>query len=275
MECTRITFVKLNYRFRLVEFQLNYVLGRTEPRKIMAALNSLPNDLREAYNEVFKRIQMQGPDRKDLVLKIVSWILYAKRPLTMDELREAIAIEPGDTELDANYLLESGFIVEVSESLISYDENSESVSFSHFTVYEFLASLEAPSLLSAVDFAKVCLTCLGFQEFESRCEGPDMMDEMLQKHPFCRYIGKYWGPHLREADQDADVQKLVLCVFASESKRNWALTMKRYITLGAEDMWGHEGQTLFHVIAKNGLTMTCKLALELLSLNGYIISRSH
>ena len=256
----------------MVEFQLNYVLARTEPRKVMAALNSLPNDLHEAYNEVFKRIQMQGPDRKDLVLKIVSWILYAKRPLKMDELREAIAIEPGDTKLDPNYLLEPGFIVEISESLVSYNENSGSVGFSHFTVYEFLASLEAPSLLSAVDFAKVCLTCLDFQEFEARCESPESMEEMLQKHPFCRYIGEYWGPHLREADEDADVQKLVLSVFVSDNKRYWALTMKRYVMCGAEDMWDYKGQTLFHVIAKNGLAMTCRYALEL-SLNGYILSQ--
>jgi len=263
--------VKLNCRFRLVEFQLNYVLARIEPRKIMGALNSLPNDLHEAYNEVFKRIQVQGPDRQDLVLKIVSWILYAKRPLKMDELREAIVIEPGDTELDPNYLLEPGFIVEISESLVSYDEDSGSVGFSHFTVYEFLANLEAPSLLSAVDFAKVCLACLNFQEFESPCESPESMEKMLQKHPFFRYIGEYWGPHLSEADEDVDVQKLVLCVFVSESKRYWALRMKRYVIFGEEDMWDNEGQTLLHVIAKNGLAMSCKFALKL-SLNGYIIS---
>lgn len=253
----------LKDRFRLVEFQLNYVLARTEPRKIMAALQSLPHDLPEAYKEVFKRIEMQGADRKDLVVKIISWIRYARRTLTMDELREAIATEPGDTDLDPDYLLAPGFIVEISESLISHDESSGYVGFSHFTVYEFLNSLESPSLFSPVDIAKVCLTCLGFEVFESPCESAEVVEEMLQIHPFCRYVAEYWGSHTRAADEDSEVQKLVLSVFVSESKRWWALTMKRYVMSGAEDMSDNKGQTLMHIIAKNGLALTCKFALEL------------
>ena len=84
----------------------------------------------------------------------------------MDELREALAVEPGDTELDPNYLLEPGFIVEISESLILYEKGFGFVGFSHFTVHEFLQSEGAPSLLSPVEIATICLTYLGFRGFE-------------------------------------------------------------------------------------------------------------
>ena len=254
--------MELSDRFRLVEFQLNYVLSRTEPRKIICALNSLPHDLPEAYQDVFKRIERHGFDRKDLVVKIISWIYHCQRPLTMGELRDAIAVEPGDTDLDPNYLLEPAFIVEISESLISYDENSGIVRFSHFTVYEFLQTLEAPSLLSSIDIAKVCLTCLGFDDFESHCIDATSMGERLQKYRLCRYISEYWGFHIREAENHEEVQKAAISILASENKRNWVLTMKRYVMFGSGNMFDTRGQSLLHVLAKNGLSIICKLVLE-------------
>jgi hypothetical protein len=45
-----------------------------------------------------KRISSKG-DSKKIILRVLSWIRYAKRPLLFDELREVIWVEEGDTEL--------------------------------------------------------------------------------------------------------------------------------------------------------------------------------
>jgi len=259
--------VLLNNRFRLVEFQLNYVLARCEPRKIRAALKSLPRTLPDAYKDVFKRIERQGPDRKELVIKIVSWIFHARRPLQMAELREAIAVEPGDTELDKDDLLGSSFVVEISESLISYDDGAGTVSFSHFTVHEFLRSSQATLVLPSVDISKVCLTYLGFTEFPAFAgdgvDSEDSLKGLLRKYEFLEYALKFWGSHTRDAEKDEDIQKTVLTLLASENTRYGIQMMGDYLSFGFvfNDLPGD--LTSFHILADEGLATACKLLLHL------------
>jgi len=265
--------VPLNSRFRLVQFQVNYALSQTNPRKIMRALDTLPRDLPEAYQEVFERIARQGDDRKEIVLKIVSWIFYAKRPLQMGELREAIAVELEDTELYRNYLLEPGFIVEISESLISYEKGSRIVGFSHFTVHEFMQSGNI-LLLSPADIAAVCLTCLSFKEFETPYfkvgSGQDsdfsqlgsvMRDSTGTKPRVCdfyRYAANFWGLHTKDAEEDEDIQKAVLTLLPSKNKRQWMRSLS----------WPISGYvsgptTILHILVLHGLVRVAKFFLLL------------
>jgi hypothetical protein len=240
---------------------LNYVLARCEPRKIRAALKSLPRTLPDAYNDVFTRIERQGPDRKELVIKIVSWIFHARRPLKMAELREAIAVEPGDTALDKDDLLGSGFVVEISESLISYDDVAGTVSFSHFTVHEFLRSSQDTLVLPSVDISKVCLTYLGFTEvpaFGRPGHGQDSEDSLkglLRKYRFFEYAVNFWGSHTRDAETDEDIQKTVLTLLASENTRYGILWFN----------WFRDDIALpwLHILANEGLAAACKLLLHL------------
>jgi hypothetical protein len=250
MECIIHPPLLLNDRFRLVEFQLNYVLARCEPRKIRSALKSLPRNLPDAYKDVFTRIERQGPDRKELVIKIASWIFHARRPLKMAELREAIAVEPGDTELGKDDLLAPSFLVEISESLISYDDGAGTVSFSHFTVHEFLRSSQDALVLPSVDITKVCLTYLEFTEFtEYRWDGKDSLNVgQLEKSPFLEYAILFWGSHTRDAEKDEDIQKTVLTLLASESTRYGIQMMGDYLSTG----WFKDyprGLTSLHILA--------------------------
>lgn len=79
-------------RFLLVEFQLNHVLSEIDPREMLVALHSVPSDLPEAYETVFVRIERRSKGAKALALRIVSWIYNAKRPLSIWELQEALAV---------------------------------------------------------------------------------------------------------------------------------------------------------------------------------------
>src|SRR6266496_3859723 len=77
----------LTYRFLLVKFQLDYILDFPEAQDAVEALESLPTDMESAYREIMKRIE--NAKTKTLSLKVLSWVLHARRPLRIDELREA------------------------------------------------------------------------------------------------------------------------------------------------------------------------------------------
>lgn len=225
----------------------------------MLALETIPSDLPSAYKDVLYRIERNGKGVKDLVFKILSWIFYIREPLKMNALCEALAVEAGDSRIQAEYLLEPFLIVEICESLITYDETTGIVRFNHFTVREFLQRNSIDELLSTNDLAKVCLTYLTFEEFEN---GPCRKYEKLvtnfhQRHPFGSYAARHWCRLVRgRNEQCSDVVTLVLSLLASSPKRHLMLQLKEDATNGV-----FCSQSALHVIATNGLAAICKIIL--------------
>jgi hypothetical protein len=58
----------------------------------------------------------------------------------MSELQEALAVQPGDLELEKDYCIEPQDIIDCCQSLVIHDEPTGFVHFAHYTVQQFLAS---------------------------------------------------------------------------------------------------------------------------------------
>src|ERR1700737_991544 len=84
----------------------------------------MPTELFDLYETIMSRIT-QSKDK--LALRTLSWVVYAKRPLHIDELQEAVAIEEGDRGLDQEDLTPAQTLVEVCGSFIVYDNDSGGV----------------------------------------------------------------------------------------------------------------------------------------------------
>ena len=57
-------------------------------------------DLNNVYDETLRRIKEQGGDRSRLGMEVLMWTSHAERPLRIDELCHALAVEVGLTDLD-------------------------------------------------------------------------------------------------------------------------------------------------------------------------------
>ena len=107
------------------------------------------------------------------------WIIFAKRPLVTEELREAIAFTPDDTQWDAgkipNDLLR---LARISGHLIMVDEQTEVVQLAHYTVQQYLLdperALRSGFAINPGDgdcnIGKVCVAYLSFSDFETQIE---------------------------------------------------------------------------------------------------------
>lgn len=88
----------------------------------------LPRGLDVQYGSSLRKIVANGNIR-DFALKILLWITNAMRPLRRDELLEALAVEPGMTELyDDDRILYDDFC-EICQDLIVLDRRTENTSF--------------------------------------------------------------------------------------------------------------------------------------------------
>jgi hypothetical protein len=124
-------------RFLLVEFQLKHILSKKTIRKRKDALRSLPNTIDDAYSGVIVRIEKLEEDSKDLAIRTLSWVFHARRPLSMGELCQAVAIEDNQADLDAEELLSLSDIIDCCGSLVVHD-SSGIIRFAHYTVSSFL-----------------------------------------------------------------------------------------------------------------------------------------
>jgi hypothetical protein len=60
-----------------------------------------------------ERICNQDEDDAKLAKEILSWISYALSPLTVKEIKHAVAVEPGEKELDEEALHEEELLISV------------------------------------------------------------------------------------------------------------------------------------------------------------------
>ena len=75
------------------------------PSGARSALKRLPTDLFTLYDQIIDRIRNQPPKHAELGLGVLSTIFGATRPLGVADLGHALAIRPGNSDLDLEKLL--------------------------------------------------------------------------------------------------------------------------------------------------------------------------
>jgi len=252
---------------------MEQILSFTTPRAQMTAFNNVPENLYAAYHKVIERIEKAGGNDADLAMRIISWIHHARRILKMDELLEALVVDEycqdgSEGQLDGDVILEETLkphqVIKTCKGLVLYEESSGLVRFSHETVKGFIESEMGQKLQfpSPIMLAKTCVIYLGLSGL-GPCHDSASLKQRLGKYKFSRYAALFWAHHTRgEAENDPDNKRAVLSLLASENKKDSMLQLETY----ANSSWGQmsftKGQTLLHVIAKNGLATICKWVLD-------------
>jgi|SRR5271155_5457094 len=78
---------------------------------------------------------------------------------------------------------------------------------------------------------------------------------------FSRHAAQFLAFHTSQAEDDSEVQEAVLRFLACKNKRDSLLQIEEYANSSRGPPLT-KGQTLLHVIARNGLVKTCKRVLS-------------
>ncbi|KAL9043840.1 MAG: hypothetical protein Q9214_002985, partial [Letrouitia sp. 1 TL-2023] len=107
-------------------------------QRIEDILNSVPEEINELYARIFKQLMASSKEAK-LVAPILRWIVCASRPLTVEELKEALRLEIEEVlpQLDKTVSTICGNLV--------YVDLQMRVCLAHQTVAEYLYREDIPS----------------------------------------------------------------------------------------------------------------------------------
>lgn len=218
-------------RFLLAQLYVDMLVGKRSRAALRTALKGLrkasaispngPSALDEAYNKALERIQRQRGDLPRDALLILSWIVKAKRQITVPELRDALAVEIGKSALDGENAPTIEHMTKACAPLIVVDRESNIVRLVHYTTQEYFERTQDIWFKNAqIDITKISITYLSFSVFESGfCTSQAQFDDRLKTNNLYHYAAENWGHHAREA-LNIGLEAIVIVDFLeNETKR--------------------------------------------------------
>ena len=238
-------------RFLLAQLHMDSLRDKTSIKLIKKALETLPigsKALDLAYDGAMRRVGDQLEGFRLYAIQLLGWLTYSKRLMTLKELQQALAIEPGTTAFDADNIFDIDEVVSFCAGLVIVDEQTKTIRLVHYTTQEYFRRNGDHLLASAKqEIAINCLTYLSYDEFEDgwvedidRDEDQDhdddddrnqyfddfdgskkinnkFLNERGRKYPFLAYASRHWADHVKLCDQQ-NVEELFVSFTKDDRK---------------------------------------------------------
>ena len=156
-------------------------------------------DFGEAYGAMLERIKVQDGMRASVRMAVLMWITHSRRPLKVDDICYAIAIQIGSNDLDNDDIPPISTLLDYCQGLVTIDKGTSTIRLIHFTLQEYLSTRSDLFDGAHSTMAEVCLTYLNFQHIKNLSASPS---RDLQSTPFLEYSSLYWGTHMQMKPTD-------------------------------------------------------------------------
>ncbi|KIL85476.1 ankyrin repeat-containing [Fusarium avenaceum] len=187
-------------RFLFAKLYLD-LLKSTESSQGLNYVGSL-SDFDTSYDslhaEVMNRITSQNPHRAHVAQSCLSWLTFAKRPLSALEIQEALAISiDGNPELESEYYpIDIPFMVSSCGGLARMDcfNGTHHIRLVNRTTQDYL---RRRLYLKNNDVAISCIRYLLGRSACGACQTDADFEKRLQFNPLYDYAARHWGQHLQ------------------------------------------------------------------------------
>lgn len=243
-------------RFLWVKFQLYEIGEAVTEAAVWSIIHDLPRSLAETYLRIIRRAYDAGGDERiRLMRKIFCWIAFARRPLKVEELEEAVGIEKDDEylHLERTATKAGDQLIGACRNLVVHNSSENTVTFAHHTVQQFLfsSSYRTPReicksifldpVLSHRELGEICLAYLSFSDFETQLVNvpvPTMLGRREVEHmiwtevPLAASIRRFlsWGRSQKKVKNVGEGNKQIALTTATSANPSEALANK-YVLL--------------------------------------------
>lgn len=197
-------------------------------KSIRASLNRLPTTLNETYANILRRVE---DDDVELLRRALVWTAFSVMPLTLYELQEAIAIDPGvktHHEVEESRLNDPRDILSLGSSLLSVTETGH-VKLAHLSVLDYLQSTEIQdSDVSVFKMSpgsansELAMSCLSYLSLDSLSSGPvgsqSAWEARCVQHPLFGHAAVGWSYYRRSSLKNHELDSLVYELFTESSR---------------------------------------------------------
>lgn len=272
-EITDIVVEKSDGMFALAGLYMKSLrsLGLSEAQ-ILYLLDHPPEDYAFFYEQHMQRIMSgfgdTGAHGTNLGRSILSWVACTKRPLSLSELQDALAVDldkPGYFSSLARY--DRATIIRATAGLVTIDNPSERVGLNHQSAQQYFDENRDrwfPNVDAAI--TRTALHYLSLDQLSHPCQGEwedKEFEDRKRDFPFLVYAYEYWGDHAKVIGSDSAAQAAVIKYLkdsntvASSTQAGWYLRSDT-----AADWDVRKGTNGLHICGWFGLTFAISSLLD-------------
>jgi len=186
-------------------------------------------DLNTLYDDLFRQIDQ----RSEFAQKLVVWVVYSKRPLTLRELEAALATQQDSKNEECTKDYKTALTSKSLASVLGVILESTTEGFVrliHQSAKDFIIgrnlvvnSSFGTNIDPNVYIAKVCMTYLNFADFNLDYKDYKPKIEALKRsHPLLDYAARHWYSHIRDKSEVEHCFALLLQILTPPSVRFWS-----------------------------------------------------
>jgi hypothetical protein len=109
-------------RFLLARLHMDSLRRKSNSAAVIRALESLPETIDDMYHDAWKRIEGQCEEDREIGKRVLCWVTFAFRPLSVIELQHAISIVPGMKRMDLQDLVFEECLTSFCAGLVVVDD---------------------------------------------------------------------------------------------------------------------------------------------------------
>ena len=196
-------------------------------QKLRAVVSNTPGGLDQAYERSLQNIVELDDEDKERAIAILRWIMYASRPLKVQEITEALLVsideenvsglfpetmlpdEYDECYVDDVILGPCAPFVRLRGEEVHQPVKDQTLHFIHFSVKEYLSSKTVSDKFPKLGqtyftdeagahqlLAQICLRYLCYDDFiQTETSSEEKFNTKIDKYAFLKYAGRYWTDH--------------------------------------------------------------------------------
>jgi len=227
-------------------------------RRALEELDSGDDAYKIAYEKAMHRISGQTDDQRQLATQVLSWITFAKRPLTIQELQHALAVDIYDYQSDcfeSDNITDIDFIRSVCAGLVTVDKIVGVIRLVHHTAQQYFDQTRAEHFPRG-DW-QIATTCHQYLCYRNVSPEPllsrDEYRKRLQQWPLYGYASEYWHEHIDMSKRHSDIGNFLKNAYACAGAYQTAVIAK---------YTQYEGSDYYFVSWDFAMGSACSMALH-------------
>ncbi|KAJ8128595.1 hypothetical protein O1611_g5039 [Lasiodiplodia mahajangana] len=216
--------------FRWVHCQLENLGKLRTVKAIRESLTQLPQNLHETYDDILGRVCRAD---QESARRILLWVSSAVRPLSLDELHTAIAVDLDIDYFNEESLLRSPQDIHTLVAGLLSVTNQGHVTLAHMSIKSYLLSTEIQQSKNASCYAmsqeassrillRVCMRYISYCHFRNGpCQSSEEYIDRLRKFPFLKHAATFWPYYYKASAPNSVLEAAVLDFFLQGNRKTF------------------------------------------------------
>ena len=206
---------KANSMFTLAGLYIQTLRACMSEGEVEDALDDPPEGYDGFYERNMLRITEESENTRasSLARKILEWVVFAHRPLSLAVLRDALAVDLKKVGLRKAARPDKATILEVTAGMVIIDVDEANVRLNHRTAQEYFDKTQDRWFANAsANLARISLHYMSLEELAKPCGGlyeDKEFDARKKAYPLIEYAYVFWGDHAHEAEPHPEAQAAV------------------------------------------------------------------